>query len=89
MKQDLLEIIDYYGVSKQLKKLNEEVFELEEAVLLELGDEQSLYNITKRIANIYVLLSQFEEYYEIDQEQLIELQSSKIRQNLSRIKNEK
>ena len=32
MKSDLLKIINNYGVRHQLKKLNEEVFELMEAI---------------------------------------------------------
>ena len=88
MKEDILKIINYYGVSRQLKELNKETYELSEAILLEVGDIESLNKITKAIANIYVLLEQFEEYYEINQENIIGMESYKIRKSLEEIKNE-
>ena len=33
MKNNLLKIINHYGISNQLKKLSEEIFELQEAII--------------------------------------------------------
>lgn len=86
MKEDLLKIIEHYGVSNQLKKLSEEVFEMQEAILLDLGDTKSYDHIVEELADVYVLLAQFEEYFEISQDKLIAMQSYKIRRTLERIK---
>lgn len=86
MKEDLLKIIEHYGVSNQLKKLSEEVFEMQEAILLDLGDTKSYDHIVEELADVYVLLAQFEEYFEINQDKLIAMQSYKIRRTLERIK---
>ena len=88
MKEDLLKIINHYGVSKQLKKLSEEIFELQEAILLDLNDQQSYDNILEEYADVQVVLSQIEEYFELDQNKLVEMQSFKINRTLERIKNE-
>ena len=88
MKEDLLKIINHYGVSKQLKKLSEEIFELQEAILLDLNDQQSYDNILEEYADVQVVLSQIEEYFELDQNKLVEMQSFKISRTLERIKNE-
>lgn len=89
MKEDLLKIINHYGVSKQLKKLSEEIFELQEAILLDLYDKESYDHILEEYADVQVVLSQIEEYFELDQNKLVEMQSFKISRTLERIKNEK
>lgn len=88
MKEDLLQIINHYGLTNQLKKLSEEIFELQEAILLDLYDKESYDHILEEYADVQVILSQIEEYFELDQNKLVEMQSFKISRTLERIKNE-
>ena len=89
MKDSLLKIINYHGINKQLSELSEQTFQLQEAILLDVGDIECYNDITEKLANVYVTLSQFEEYFEVDQNQLIEAESNKIRKDLQEIENEK
>lgn len=87
MKEDLLKIINHYGVSKQLKKLSEEIFELQEAILTDVGDNESYNHIVEEMADVYVVMEQLEEYFEVNQDKLIAMESYKIRRTLERTKN--
>lgn len=87
MKEDLLNIINYFGLTNQLKKLSKEVYELQEAILLDEGDEESYNHIVEEMADVYVVMEQLEEYFEINQDKLIAMESYKIRRTLERIKN--
>ena len=89
MDEKLLQIFNHYGLKNQLKKLSEEVYELQEAILLDEGDYDSLDHITEELADVYVILSQFEANYEINQEKLIDIQAYKINRTLRRIEDEK
>ena len=88
MDEKLLQIFNHYGLKNQLKKLSEEVYELQEAILLDEGGYDSLDHITEELADVYVLLSQIETKYEIDQEKLVDMQAYKINRTLGRIEND-
>lgn len=63
MKENLLKIINNYGISNQLKKLSEETFELQEAIIkleqyiINVSNEDPIYDeyIKKEIDNKYIL----------------------------------
>lgn len=98
MKNELLEIIQHYGVNAQQRQLAEEVFELQEAIT-----EYEFMNyeipatylvdtkepIAEEIADVAVLLNQFIDYYDLDGGKIQELADYKIKRQLERIKNEK
>lgn len=88
MKEDLLKIIEHYGVNHQQRKLNEEVFELIEA----LRDYNFRYvlkeHVEEEFADVMVLLSQFKYYYELDDKRIKKIMEEKIARQLERIKNE-
>lgn len=94
MKEDLLKIINYYGVLKQLKYIHTEYFELDEAIMdLEYTDEMlanifQLDHIAEEIADVMVMLKQFQYYFRIDDEQVEKIMNEKIERQLERIKNE-
>ncbi len=104
MDKDLLRIINNYGVNHQLRKFNEEVFELNEAII-NYEDEQSLKDllditiidsditkkkhITEEIADVMVMLKQFQLYYDIKDEDIKEVMKNKINRQIERIENEK
>ena len=99
MKNDLLKIINHYEVDNQLKKLNEEVFELIEAIRdyeedyikVDCDDYITQHlkkHIEEEFADVMVLLSQIKYYYELDSERIKKTMEEKIARQLERMKNE-
>ena len=99
MEEKLLEIINHYEVNNQLKKLNEECYELIEAIKnyecdKYFGVPQEFLNIAKtyieeEFADVMVMLCQFKEYYQIDGNEIIKVMNEKIDRQLKRIEREK
>lgn len=95
MKEDLLKIINTYGVNAQQRKLSEEVFELQEAIttyeneplnFLGAGNKE---HIAEEIADVLNLIEQFMYYYDIDfDKQVLEIKHQKVARQLERIENE-
>lgn len=90
MREDLLKIINYYGVNNQQRKLAEEVFELQEAITQ--YEESRRYrdtsHIAEEIADVLNLVEQFMYYYNIDfNKQVLEIKHLKVIRQLERIKN--
>ena len=99
MTKDLLKIINHYGVSNQLKKLSEEVFEFQETVLnyenarksKEVQDYDKLQShIEEELGDVLVLLTQFIGYYGIKLEDgnVLKIMNEKIARQLKRIEAE-
>ena len=100
MDSDLLKIIKHYGVLKQLKYFQSEVFELNEAIInredyLDYSSEIEPYNIAmldkhiaEEIADVQVMLNQFKEYYNIKDIPIQTIMKEKINRQLERIKTE-
>lgn len=97
MKNKLLKIIQHYGIDNQLRKFNEENFELIEAIH-RLENSAAIFkalegitlinNIKEEIADNLVLLSQFILYYDINLDEIEEIFKYKVERQLERIKNE-
>ena len=98
MKNDLLKIIEHYGVIPQLKYFQSEVFELNEAIITFEKEyphcdgvidrryiENIKNNIAQEIADCYVMLEQFRLYYDIPKEKIKEVMEYKINRQLDRI----
>ena len=100
LKQDLSKIINHYGVNGQQRKLAEEVFELQEAITKHELKESVSYeiplteivetkeHIAEEIADVAVMLKQFQYYYGIENEFILALIRGKVDRQLARIKNE-
>ena len=101
MKEDLLKIINHYGVMPQLKYFQSEVFELNEAIIIyedekphcdDEADEGYIKMLKKHIeeefADVMVMLEQFKAHYNLDNENIIETMKFKINRQLERISNE-
>ena len=104
MKEDLKRIIEHYGVMPQLKYFQSEVFELNEAILNYEYESQGMYpsidpdvyyeardlkqHIAEEIADVLVMLKQFQYYYEIEDKKIEEVMKYKIERQLNRIKGE-
>ena len=83
MKDKLLQIINYYGLDKQLKYIHSEYFELDEAILnyqnsgwdFDYEDAEQLereykHHIAEELADIQVMLKQFQYYFDIEDEEI-------------------
>lgn len=101
MKNDLLKIIEHYGIGNQLRKLNEESYEFIEAVrdyeeqkrvceefCSKLHCDKQLEHIEEEFADICVVLEQFKAYYDLDNEKIIETMKYKIERQIKRMENE-
>ena len=98
MENKLLEIINHYRVMPQLKYFQSEVFEMNEAIIKYENIPNGIYehikneykeHIAEEIADITVMLKQFQYYYGITDEEIINNMQFKIKRQLERIKNEK
>ena len=97
MKEDLLKIIKHYGINSQQRKLEEEVFELQEAITTHELKQSVEYDIplteivgtkehiAEELADVMVILEQIKLYYEISSEQITKIFWSKVERQLGRI----
>lgn len=102
MKEDLLKIIKHYGVNAQQRQFAEEVFELQEAIYQYIAQKEACENIgcstihvdkckeriAEEIADVTVMLKQFQYYYGIENEFILALIRGKVDRQLERIRNE-
>ena len=100
-REELLKIINTYGVMPQLKYFQSEVFELNEAIITHELKQSVEYeiplteiigtreHIAEEIADVLVMLNQFKEYYGITDEEITNNMQLKIKRQLERIENEK
>lgn len=97
MTEDLLKIINAYGLNKQLKYIHSEYFELDEAIIQFEYDEYDYYSeveeshkkhIAEELADIMVMLKQFQYYYGIEDNQIEDIMKYKIQRQLDRINSE-
>lgn len=96
MKEELLKIINHYGIKHQLKYIHSEYFELDEAITqreYQAKDKKSYElvefekaHIIEEIADIEVMLKQFQYYYDISDEDIEEIMKYKIQRQIERIK---
>ena len=97
MIEDLLKIVNHYGIDKQLKYIHTEYFELDEAIIncwrgydyspIQLGRSYEEH-IAEEIADIMVMLKQFQYYYEITDKTIEDIMKEKVQRQLERIDKE-
>jgi len=100
MEKELLKIINHYGINNQLKYIHSEYFELDEAIIncntfdefaqadMHVYDNNRQYyrkHIIEELADVMVMLKQFQYYYEIDDEDIETIMQQKIERQLKRI----
>ena len=98
MKDKLIQIIECFGINSQLKKLNEECYELIEAI----RDYEDMYmkcdcdsqylknekeHIEEELADMMVMLEQFANYYEIDVNKILKIAEKKVDRTIEIIEN--
>ena len=99
MEDKYLEIFNHFGVKNQMKKLNEESYELIEAVLnmeeqkqLAKVSENERYKLPKykeelvgEVADVLALVEQIIQYFEIEEDELEDAKFIKLVRTLKRI----
>ena len=94
MEKDLLKIIEHFGINNQQRKLQEEVFELQEAIIEYRYDENKIYpevekclkeHIAEEIADVTVILKEVQYIYKINREDIRKKMKNKINRTLERI----
>ena len=96
MEEQLKQIINHYGIDKQLKYIHSEYFELDEAIINFWNDETQYEeihrgdkeHIAEELADIQVMLKQFQYYYGITDEEVEDIMQQKIERQLKRIEEE-
>lgn len=93
MKEIALQVINNYGIENQQRKLNEEVFELQEAIIkapYHIGIFPEDYkHVVEELADVRFMLLQIQCWYEIKDEEIEEVMLFKGNRQLGRMKNEK
>ncbi len=87
---DEMKIIQHYGMKNQIKKFNEEAFELCEALIIYLSgagykEDVALDKIEEEIADVQVLLEQFKQYLNLNRKAIKKIYQYKIQRQLQRI----
>lgn len=86
--ENLETICQHYGIRKQIKKLSEEVFELQEAVI-EMEALEDLGHVAEELADVMVLWEQIRLYHEVPIQVVQGIMKEKVERQLKRIENEK
>lgn len=95
MKEDLLTIINHYGVKNQLKYIHSEYYELDEAILANwydidgVTDVGYVEHIREEIADVMVILKQIQYFYEIPDKEIDDVMKYKVQRQIERIEKEK
>ncbi len=93
MEEKLLKIINKFGINNQQRKLAEEVFELNEAIikheeLYEIdgySNDKYREHIAEEIADVMVILEQIKLYYEITSKEITDIFWNKVNRTIDRI----
>ena len=91
MNTKLLQIISYFGVNNQQRKLQEKTLDLQGSIIeLETSKirdyEEKLKNVIEKLASVEVLIREFILEYGIEQEDLILTMKSEVDRTINRIK---
>lgn len=91
MNGKLKMIINHYGVNAQQRQLVEEVFELQEAIIQYEKPRRyhSKEHIAEEIADVMVMLKQFQLYYDISTEEIEKIMQYKVDRQIKRIEDDK
>ena len=90
-EKDLETICQHYGIRKQIKKLSEEVFELQEAVI---EQEQELFikdktdHVAEELADVMLLWEQIRLHYDVQSQVVRGIMMEKVERQLKRIEGE-
>lgn len=93
MKENLLKIINTYGLSPQLKYFQSEVFELNKAIItfenepLNFLGAGNKNHIKEEIGDVLCMLRQFQYYYGFTDDEINDVVKYKVYRQLERMRN--
>jgi NTP pyrophosphatase (non-canonical NTP hydrolase) len=79
-KEDINKIFNHFGYDAQVKKLNEEFFEVTEALVL-----KNREMVVEEIADVLVVLEGIKEHYKISDVELLEVAESKVDRTIRKV----
>lgn len=86
MEEQARRIILHYGLIPQLKYMQSEIFELNEAVLEYYHNyEEGLEHIEEELADVLVMLLEIKEYFGLEEKDIKEIMQQKIDRQLRRM----
>ena len=85
MKEECLKIIEHFGVNNQQRKLQEEIFELQEAITKFEAGVGDIQEVEEEFVDVSLILRQFMEHYEMDTIKLSLLSKMKVERTIERI----
>jgi hypothetical protein len=83
--EDYLKIFEHFGWKNQRRKLVEEINEFNDEVLLLEKGKGDIKDFIGELADCYILLKEFKETYEINDEELMLVIRAKLNRTLERI----
>lgn len=86
MESDYLKIINHFGVNNQQRKLQEEVFELQEAITKYENGSGSKEAIEEEIVDVLLILKQFKRFYLLSPLNALLMDRKKRKRTLKRMK---
>ena len=87
MESDYIKIINYFGVNNQQRKLQEEVFELQEAITKFENGIGDIKEVEEELVDVIILIHQLIEFYEVDPIEFMKLRDNKLNRTIERINN--
>lgn len=98
MKEDLLKIINHYGINNQQRKFWEESGELSEVITQYEQAKRFMSNvielrltkehIAEELSDCFVMLRQFQYYYDISDEEIEDVMKYKIDRQIKRMESD-
>lgn len=85
MPDNYLKIINHFGINNQQRKLQEEVFELQEAITKFENAIGDINEVEEEVVDVLIILHQFMEFYEMDPFKLMAIDKRKTERTLERI----
>lgn len=86
MANDYLKIINHFGVNNQQRKLQEEVFELQEAITKYENGIGHKEEIEEELVDVWLILRQFKVFYRLSPLNALLMNRKKCKRTLNRMK---
>lgn len=88
IKQKTKYIFEYFGYPHQIIKLDEEVKELQEALIVAHKEpsKNDVEHVIEEIADVMVIINQFKQHFKISDRKIKEIVDFKTRRTVTRIK---
>lgn len=84
-RKDYLKIINHFGVSNQQRKLQEEVFEFQEAIIKYESGFGDIKEVEEEFVDVISILRQFKEHYQLNPLNVLLMGIKKKKRTLKRM----